>query len=104
VRNLSATTSSSEEVQVLRHENAVLRAELAWFKKRFFGGGKGEKLDAAQLKLAGVDEARVAVADRVEKITYERIKAPKEQRTSPAETFAGLPITETVEIVPEAVK
>jgi hypothetical protein len=36
---------------MLRHENAVLRAQVAWFQKRFFGGGKNEKLEAAQLRL-----------------------------------------------------
>ena len=82
----------------------MLRAELAWYKKRLFGGGKGEKLDAAQLKLAGVGETRMAVAERTEKITYERTKGAKEARTTPAESFAHLPVTETVEIVPESVK
>jgi transposase len=101
---LSKPASSSDEVQVLRHENAVLRAQLAWFKKRMFGGGKGEKLDAAQLKLNGVDEAREAVTERTEIITYERTKQKKEPRVTPAETFAHLPVTETVEIVPESVK
>lgn len=94
----------NEEVQILRHENAVLRAQLAWYKKRMFGGGKGEKLEAAQLKLDGVDEARAAVTERTETITYERAKQKKEPRVTPAETFAHLPVTETVEIVPEAVR
>jgi transposase len=91
-------------VQVLRHENAVLRAQLAWFKQRMFGGGKGEKLDAAQLKLDGVDDARAALMKRTETISYERTKQSKEPRVTPAETFAQLPVTETIEIVPEPVK
>ena len=100
---MSEPASSSDEVQVLRHENAVLRAQLAWFKKRMFGGGKGEQLDAAQLKLNGVDEVREAVTERTEIIRYERTKQKKEPRVTPAETFAHLPVTETLEIVPESV-
>ena len=75
---------------MLRHENAVLRAQLAWFKQRMFGGGKGEKLDVAQLKLDGVDDARAAVTERTETITYERTKQKKEPRVTPAE--AGSPV------------
>ena len=89
---------------MLRHENAVLRAQLAWFKQRMFGGGKGEKLDVAQLKLDGVDDARAAVTERTETITYERSQQKKEPRVTPAETFAHLPVTETIEIVPESVQ
>jgi transposase len=91
-------------VQVLRHENAVLRAQLAWFKQRMFGGGKGEKLDVAQLKLDGVEDVRAAVTERTETITYERSKQKKEPRVTPAETFAHLPVTETIEIVPAPVQ
>lgn len=89
---------------MLRHENAVLRAQLAWYKKRMFGGGKGEKLDVAQLKLDGVEVAREAVTECTETISYERTKKKPEARTTPAENFAHLPVTETVEIVPEPVK
>lgn len=83
----------------------ALEAKLAWFQKQVFGGGKSEKLDLApgQLALAGVDQARAAVVEKTEQITYERTKS-REPRTSAAETFAHLPVTETVEIVPEAVK
>ena len=90
-RELSTPASSSDEVQVLRHENAVLRAQFAWYKKRMFGGGKGEKLDAAQLKLDGVEAARDAVIERTETITYERTKKKPEPRTMPAENFAHQP-------------
>ena len=84
---------------------AALEAKLAWFQKQVFGGGKSEKLDVTQRQLAfaGVDEARTAVAEKTEKITYERSKSDEARRT-PAETFAHVPVTETLEIVPEAVK
>ena len=40
---------------------------------------------------------------KTEKITYERSRRHEPRRT-PAETFAHVPVTETVEIVPDAVK
>ena len=84
---------------------AALEAKLAWFQKQVFGGGKNEKLDVTQRQLAfaGVDEARAAVEEKTEKITYERSKS-REPRRTPAETFAHVPVTETLEIVPEVVK
>jgi transposase len=103
-RNVSATTPTPDEVQVLRHENAVLRAQVAWFKQRFYGGDKSEKLDAGQLGLTGVDAVRAAVTERTETITYERSKGAKTPRPTPTETFAQVPVTETVEIVPESVR
>jgi hypothetical protein len=48
---LSATTSNLDEVQLLRQENAALRAQIAWLKQKLFGGGKSETLDQAQLRL-----------------------------------------------------
>jgi transposase len=84
---------------------AALEAQVAWFQKQMFGGGKSEKLDPTQrqLPLSGLDAARAAVAERTEKIAYERAKT-REPRRTPAEVFAHVPVTETVEIVPAAVK
>ena len=84
---------------------AALETQLAWFQKQVFGGGKSEKLDVTQrqLALAGVDEARAAVAEKIEQIRYER-STPRAPRRTPAETFAHVPVTQTVEIVPEAVQ
>src|SRR5258708_5826218 len=103
---MAGTIPPLEEVQVLRHENAGVRAQVAWFQKRFFGGGKNEKLDQAQLrlKLAEVEDARAAVTERTEQITYERTKGPKAPRPTAAESFAHVPVTETIEIVPDPVK
>jgi transposase len=92
------------EHPLLVQQVAALEAKLAWFQKQVFGGGKSEKLDLAQRQLAlGVDDVRAAVAERSEKIAYERTKA-REPRATPAEAFAHIPVTETVEIVPTAVQ
>lgn len=97
--------ATNEEVQQLREENAALRAQIAWLKQRLFGPGQSEKLDRAQLLLTlGELEKLAAAARPVETITYERPAGPAPQRTLPAESFAHLPVKETVEIVPEAVK
>lgn len=85
---------------------AALEAQVAWFKQQIFGGGKSEKLDLAQrqLPLSGLEEARAAVVvDHTERIAYERTTR-REPRPTPAEAFAHVPVTETVEIVPEPVK
>ena len=84
---------------------AALEAQVSWFKKQVFGGGKSEKLDPTQrqLPLPGVEQAREAVVERTERIAYERTKN-REPRPTPAEAFAHIPVTETVEIVPEAVR
>ena len=102
---MAGTTQPLGEVDLLRQELAVLRAQLAWFKQRMFGGGKSEKLEPAQLplKLTQVEEAQAAVVERTQQISYERA-AKKAPRPSPAETFAQVPVTETVEIVPDAVR
>jgi len=103
---LSHAPSNTDELELLRQENAALRAQIAWLKQKMFGGGKSEKLDQAQLRLQLEELEKIAAqtAGRVETITYERTKTAKEPRTMPAETFAHLPVAETIEIVPEAVK
>jgi transposase len=101
-----SAAATVEEVNLLKQENAVLRAQIEWLKKQLFGGGKSEKLDRAQLLLKlGELEKLAATAERAtETITYERPKGPAEKRPLPAETFAHLPVQETVEIVPAAVQ
>lgn len=105
-QSLDTTTFSPEEVQLLRQENVVLRAQIAWLKQKLFGGGKSESLDQAQLrlKLAELEQLAVKIERPVETITYERTKGAKAPRPVPAETFARLPVVETIEIVPEPVK
>ena len=115
---MSAIPISSEQALLLQKENAELRsltatlhatvaelkAQLALMKQKYFGGGQGETLDKAQLLLA-IEQAKAAGPVRpVETITYELPAGPASKRTLPAESFAHLPIKETIEIIPEAVK
>ena len=37
---MAGTTSTLEEVQSLREENAVLHAQIGWLKQQLFGPGK----------------------------------------------------------------
>ena len=102
---MTGTTPTRDEVQSLREENAVLRAQIAWLKQQFFGPGRSETLDRAQLLLKlGELEKLAAAARPTATIAYERPTGPAPKRTLPAESFAHLPVKETVEIVPEAVR
>lgn len=93
-----------EENQILKQKVAELCAQIAWLKKQLFGGGKSEKLDRAQLLLQLGELEKLAAARPLETITYERPAGPAPKRTLPADSFAHLPVKETLEIVPEAVK
>jgi transposase len=84
---------------------AALEAQLAWLKKQVFGSGKSEKLDPSQrqLALSDLEQVRSDVVERTEKITYERTK-DRAKRPTPAEVFAHIPVSETIEVVPDEVK
>lgn len=102
---MAETTEARNEVQQLREEVAVLRAQIAWLKQQLFGPGKSETLDRAQLLLKLGELEKLAAAERpAETITYERSAGPAPKRTLPAESFAHLPVKETLEIIPEAVR
>jgi transposase len=102
---MAGATQTLDEVPLLKQEIAVLRAQIAWLKQQLFGGGKSETLDRAQLRLQLGELEKLAAAERpTETITYERTAGPAPKRTLPAESFAHLPVKETVEIVPEAVQ
>ena len=91
----------------LKEENAELRAQLEWFKRKVFAGGQSEKLpvtDGKQIRLGLPDEVSEPAAPRTEIVSYERRKPSGEKRPLPAETFAKLPVREVVEIVPDEVK
>jgi len=116
---MTALTISSEQALLLQKENAELRGEngvlqakiaelqakLALLLKKYFGGGQSESLDQAQLLLA-IDglKKEIAAATPPTTITYERPAGPAAKRTVPAESFAHLPVKETIEVVPAAVK
>ena len=102
---MSATAIPLDEVSLLRQEIAVLRAQIEWLKKQLFGGGKSETLDRAQLllKLGELEKPAASVAAPKQTITYER-PVSREKRPLPAESFAHLPVQETVVIEPAAVQ
>ena len=56
------------------------------------------------LKLGELEKLAAAPGPKTATITYERAAGPAPKRTLPAESFAHLPVKETVEIVPEAVR
>jgi transposase len=103
---MSAATVPWQDYQLLQQENTTLRAQIDWLKKQLFGPGHSEKLDRAQLllKLGELEKLAAGPAPKTATITYERPAGPAPKRTLPAESFAHLPIKETIEIVPEAVK
>lgn len=90
----------------LRERLAELEAQLAWFRRKVFGGGQSERLTAvaaAQTHLP-LPELPAPTARPTQVVTYERRRAPAAPRSTPAETFAKLPVKETVEIIPEEVQ
>ena len=92
--------SLAEQIGGLEERVAVLLQQIAWFKRKLFGGGQSEKLtavDAAQLQLALAELAEwTAPAAKTETISYERAKPAPHKRPVPAETFARLPVKETI--------
>lgn len=83
----------------------MLRAQIAWLKQKLFGSGQSETLDRAQLALQLGELAKLLPPETpVQTVSYERAAGPAPKRTLPAESFAHLPVEETVEIVPEAVQ
>lgn len=79
-------------------------AQIAWLKQRLFGAGKSETLDRAQLILQLGELEKLAATRPTETIVYQRASGPAPKRALPAESFAHLPVKETVEIVPEPVR
>ena len=93
-----------DEVTLLKQEVTVLRAQIAWLTQKLFGPGQSEKLDRAQLLLQLGELEKLAAERPQETITYERAAGPAPQRTLPAESFAHLPVQESVVIEPAAVQ
>jgi len=68
------------QVESLSGRVAELESQLALFKKQFFGTGKNERQDKAQLSLMlGLLETQLAEAKR-ETVTYERSQSPARDR------------------------
>ena len=103
---MGVAATNANAVELLREEHAALRAQIAWLKQQLFGPGKGETLDRAQLRLQLAELAQLAAQAerRMETITCERAPGPQESRRGPAETFAQLPVVETIKLVPDEVK
>ncbi len=85
---------------------AELTARLDWLTRQYFGAGKSEKFDRAQLLLELEDVASelARLKGEPETVTYERRKPKPRVHQSAAEHFENLPVRETVVIDPEAVK
>ena len=85
---MTGTAQPTAEVQSLREEITVLRAQIAWLQRQLFGPGKSETLDRAQrlLQLGELEKLPAAApsARPPETITYERPAGPAAQRTLPA--------------------
>ena len=81
----------------------MLKQQIDSLKRQLFGGGKSEKIDRDQALLAlGEMEARQKQMQE-QQVSYTRSK-PTGNRKSATERFEKVPVTETVEIVPEEVK
>lgn len=97
--------------EVLYAQNLALKArvedlesQLAWFRRQVFGG-KTERLlveSPAQAKLALPETPRAEVPRQT--VTYERRTPSPEKRPVSAETFAQLPVQESVELIPAEVQ
>lgn len=92
------------QLRDLQSELAVLKAENAWLKRQLFGPGKSEKIDRLQTELALPETPAAPATPKTETITYQRVAAPKQKRTLPAELFKNVPVKETIVIEPEEVR
>lgn len=97
---------AQHRIAQLEEQLAKAEAQLAWFRRNYFGGGKSERQDVMQMTLAleeVIDQAKKDLEK--ETITYERKKAEgKKKRTLPEERFAGVPVKEEVTILPPEVE
>ena len=95
--HLKAEVSSQQE------RIAELEAQIAWFKRQVFAGGKSEKADPSQLELLlkGLEEAK-AQASAPGKVEYER--RPAKPRKSREELYGDLPVLEETVIEPAEVQ
>lgn len=95
------------KIAELSERVAVLTTQIAWLQKQLFGAGKGEKFDrlTAEMKFEELQNLLEQAGEAQAKLVqYERREKAREKRPVPAETFAHLPVAETVEILPDEVK
>ena len=88
----------------LEAENTDLRAQVEWYRRQVFGS-RSEKMPVdspLQSKLGLPETTRLEAKTKT--VSYERKTPAAEKRPMPAEVFAKLPVTETVEILPDEVK
>ena len=79
-----------EEIESLKSENLILRAQVEWLQKQVFGGIEGEKLEDAQLvlKLGQMEKT----AARLPRTVTSRSSAGRPRRpTRRREVLAHLP-------------
>ncbi len=92
-----------KRIESLEEELVQMQLQMSWLKKKVFGGGQGESMDKAQMRLElGILERRIE-AITVQKISFERVKQ-ESKRVSAQERFEKLPVKETIEIIPDEVK
>ena len=101
---MTTLAQALDEVRVLQGELAAVRAQLAWLRKKLFGGGQGESLDRAQLLLHIEALEKLAPPAAPRRVAAHERAVPAQPRLTPAEAFAHLPVAETIEIVPAAVQ
>jgi transposase len=94
----------ASQLRDLQTELAALQAENAWLKRQLFGPGKSEKIDRLQTQLALPESPTLPATPKTETITYQRVAAPKEKRTLPAELFKNVPVKETIVLEPDEVR
>lgn len=88
----------------LKAEVANLQARVAWFQKQMFGT-RSEKLaigPATQAQLGLPETPRAE--PQMQTVSYERRVPAREKHPMPEELFKDLPVSETVEILPDEVK
>ena len=99
---MPSTEQIIQEYPQMKAENEVLRAQVVWLKQQLFGGGQSEKLERAQLALGLGEPAAPPMPAPLQQVTYER--AAPTARVLPADNFAHLPVSATIELIPEEVK
>jgi len=95
-----------QEIDQRAAQIELLQQQIDWLKRQLFGGGKGEKFVDPNQALLGFNETQTAKEEpepEVEEVSYIRQKRRKNGQAN-RERFDKLPVTETVEVVPEEVQ